>query len=227
MTKSSLSILTAAAVVGAASAALTVVLMSGGRESAEADPGALAPDPEAGWAAGLDGLERRVDELERRLGVLELPAPTARQDAGGDLVTRAELEELLSTSPTAEATTTAAAPDLEARVSDALAAVRAQEAVERERRADQKRQRKIEAQVADWQVWLGLDDYQQGELQALFVQRDERNRELGRQWKEGGDPEVLGELKRTYHQEHQSALETLLTPAQLETYRDSSKGHDD
>ncbi|MFQ5749786.1 MAG: hypothetical protein ACE5H3_10075 [Planctomycetota bacterium] len=54
---------------------------------------------------------------------------------------------------------------------------------------------------------------------SILSAKDEHDQELIRMWEEGLDEKVLNDTKRSYRQEFQTALERVLTPGQLETYR--------
>lgn len=215
--------LAAAIAVGSAGLTTIFLLRSAHTEASRATSEvALSPD-EIGVAelrAELQALRGENQALQTRLTALELRAPTNERSAVGDYASVEDLKaleeqllvllggtDLASVEPAA----------LKTRVAYALDALREDEAAVRAQRSLEKQAARLEARVTKMSDWLGLDAYQTTEMRALLTQKDERDNELTRQWKAGGDLAVLGDQKRTNAATHRADLERVLTSSQLET----------
>ena len=82
----------------------------------------------------------------------------------------------------------------------------------------------LEDRLARLSSDLGLDNIQVNQLRTAFNESLDQNQELMRLWQEGADPQLLGETKQSNALAHRAALESILTPEQLETYRRSAGG---
>ncbi len=179
----------------------------------------------------LQQLRDENQELRGRIAGLELrPLPEARAPVG-DFVSRGEFEAFqeemraglaqpLASSPSPSPPL----PDLKVQVADALQEVRKEENIQRAKQAREKRAAMLEERLARIGEWLGLTDYQANEMRTILQARDRHERELIGMWEAGGDPEILGQMKRTYYGEYQTSVERLLTPEQLATYRKKNPG---
>lgn len=185
----------------------------------------LKPDasPDHQLSALSDLLEQNQD-LERRLAALEMPPPRSARQAVDQFVTReefdafvAQLEERLEKRDRLSQ----GSAEFETHVAEALRAVREQQSAKQAEAVAKDRAAALEARVAKVTGWLSLDEYQQQEMRALLTVRDEEDQELMRLWKAGDtDPQVLGDMKSANRERHETALEQLLRPDQLETYRE-------
>lgn len=233
--------LLAAAAIGALSAAVTTSLMSPGapRESEQASPAALVPEPSPEPSSvpelldQIRGLRDANQELRQRLAALELrPAPETRSPAQ-DFVPREvfdafkeEVEDWMVDRIVAAADSPeqAATPEFREQVAEALQSIRKNEAVVRVKKDQEHRAAELEERVTRVSEWLALDSFQTNEMRTILSEKDERDRLLIRMWEEGTDNEVLGDTKRANREEFQTALERVLAPQQLETFRSKYGG---
>ncbi len=226
-----LPLLMVAAVAGASAASLISLLIIRANDVASemaAAEIALVPAAESDpkLRTELEQLRAENEKLRVRLGALEVREPSSERILVGEYVSMSAFQELeekvaemLRPSPSAPGEPHA----LKAQVEEALSAVRQDEAEVRAQRALEKQAAQLEGRVSKMTNWLGLSTFQQDEMRVLLTQRDERNNELTRQWKQGGDPEVLGAQKQTNAQLHWEGLQQVLTPEQLETMSSAGK----
>lgn len=221
-----------AVVLGATSAGVTVTLLVNQRSAArDRETPALSVAPETPSGSEVYTLIQELrDEnqaLRERLTALELhPAPAIRAPVGVEVSKDAfeEFEEEVWARLAAMETRRAEGADLKSQVADAVKSLRKEEAVESVRRSQQKQAGRLEDRLARLSADLGLDSYQVNQMRSIFTTQIERNKELTRMWEEGTDQQVLGDTKRSYAEEHRAALESILTPQQLETYRRPTGG---
>lgn len=116
------------------------------------------------------------------------------------------------------------APELKTQVAEALKDVQKDRAVASVSAAAEKRSALLEQRVAAWTETLQLDPVQAANLRTVLASRDARDREVLRLWQEGADDRVLGETKQAFAQEFETAIASILTPAQAETFRAGAAG---
>jgi hypothetical protein len=220
-----------ALLAGGVSAAVTASLLS--------RPEKLEPDaPASASIVTRAQLEQEVEtrtrklvaelaELEERLTLAERrPVGEARQPASGfasqeDL--RALREELLALIEQ-EAPGAARSEEFKLKVSDALSAIRKEERVEKVRAGQEQAAGNVDGQVEKIGDWLALDAYQRQQLREELTAKHERDAELIQLWEAGTDTAILGEMKQTNRELDREAMEAILTPQQLETYREATGG---
>ncbi len=86
------------------------------------------------------------------------------------------------------------------------------------RKYQEKRNARLDADVAKIQEWLALDSSQTENMRTalqLQYEREERVRQL---WEDGADDELLGEEKRIAGEDFQRDLGEFLTEDQLSTF---------
>lgn len=221
-----------AVVLGAVSAGVTSSLlvtsssMGSGREP---DAGAVGPEDRSGTtlASQIEGLRDENRALRKRVQALEIrPAPALRVPvgaAGSNGAVEELVEEVRARMASAEATR-GAPPELRVEVEKALGSIREGERLEAERLLGERQAQRIEQRLSRLTSKLDLSPYQVGEMRTLLTTKAHSNEELKRRWEEGVDGETLGAEKQANDEEHESALERILTPEQLETYRASDGG---
>ena len=109
-----------------------------------------------------------------------------------------------------------------------VAARRDEEAqVEKARRVEEQRDRRVAKQVARWTSELSLSSYQAEEMSSLLRARDEGAVNLKTSVASGEiQREEAGESWRQIESDYNDSLSFLLSPTQLETYQASSRGKD-
>ena len=177
--------------------------------------------PEVDLLAHLEALAEGNQELRDRLSALELiPAAPARTPAAGyvtDEEFQAFREEVLAALDALAPGGAAKPAKLDEQVADALGEIRRQEAYAQAYANHEKSTSSVDGRVQGWSRWLGLDDVQQGQLNDLINERDEREREYLHAWKEGADEAALEEMRSSMHRDHFQSVRQILTPDQAAT----------
>lgn len=216
-------------VLGAASAGVTVSML------ADQDPptgagetSGLSVVPAGPSAADLltrvRSLQDENQSLRDRLTSLELRPPAAQRVPVEGGVSKADFEEFKDEVLARLKTTSAgvAEPEqMKAQVADAVREFRKEEQFESVRQAQVKRADTLEDRLARLSSHLGLDNVQVNQMRVAFTEQFDRDQQVIRLWQEGTEPELLGETKQANAIEHRTALEAILTPTQLDTYRRS------
>lgn len=217
----------AAAVTGVATAGLTTALILNG-----SDLGGATSDTERALHPGgatvadvteeLQDLRAQNDVLRSRIAALELRPVSQSRTSVGEFASVADLESLrdqVNALIEGESNLTTSAPvALKNQVALALEAARQDEAHQAEQRRLEKQAARLENRVSKMADWLGLNDHQATEMRAVLTQKDERDNELSRVWKETGDTQVAGQLKRDNHELHLQDVQQILDVDQYETY---------
>lgn len=213
------------AVAGGLAAAVTVVLLA----SDEAPPPtarAATPAGDAQLAARVAALEKERDDLRMRLGALEQrPAVAA---APRETVAPIEGDELAALQDELHALAGALRdpgsgdlpPGFVEGVGQALDAIRAQEDREREERRQEVLEERIDERLAELAQELGLTRVQTGELRTAYLDLDAKRTELFRNARDTGDFGSVRDGFRDLRRDTDAALERILTPLQLEQYRE-------
>jgi hypothetical protein len=168
----------------------------------------------------LMALRAENEQLSSRVGALELRPSVAQREAIEPSISPADLAALqlqLEDLRQGASSSVVQPSALKAQVADALSAVREDEANAQLRRALEKQASRLESRVTKMTDWLGLNVQQAKDMRVLLAEKDERDNELSRLWKAGGDEVVLGEMKRRNQATHHADLERVLDTDQMET----------
>ncbi len=156
----------------------------------------------------LATLEARLSELAstRTPVALDASTPAALHLAGNDAARTPEAF--------------AADDDFVASVGRALEEIERREDAEREVERKAQQAERIEQRVARLQQELGLTNRQASDLRTTLIDADDKREALFDSLRENeGDPREMRESFRTLRDETYASLQTILTPEQLETYR--------
>ena len=217
----------------------TLALIAGvsGLAVAVLDPGEPPPSKDASLGRNDAELRQRLDDLEienRSLwirieeleGVAGMATPQqaeSRVPAGLDYVTREELdglrrEWLASLNGGAGVPYEPQTPEWKDSVASTLNQIRQEEGQARAEAWRQRRLTQLDGAMPKLTMALGLTAPQSRDLRAELEANMDRNADLARRYKQGEDPVVLGDEKRTNRETHQAALGTILNATQLEQY---------
>ncbi len=228
-----LPLLLAVSALGLAFAALVGVLTQGKRAavgesvSPGAGPKTVQGKRQEGPDAELAVLRERLDavvaenrNLRDRLAMVEARPADTRVPVG-DGVTKAQLAEVreeIIAWVNERMAERADSPEFIAHIAGALEDIRKGEKVDEVRQYQEKRNARLDGDVAKIQWWLTLDSAQPENMRTalqLQYEREERVRQL---WEDGADDELLGEEKRTAGEDFQRDLAEFLTEDQLTTF---------
>lgn len=220
-----------AALAGAASA--TLVLVLGSPSAPAAAEGSAATSPAVASPAGdvealqeqLTALEIESRELRQRLSELEDRADlSARTSAGAPAD---ELAAQVAAKLSADGATPAPAA-LKTEVAQALEQLRADERAEAARAREKRELQRIEERLVDLRTRLGLSPGQENDLRALLLAERAAEAEYDRQRDAGASRDSLRAVREQQRTEQQAQLAKILTPEQLESYRqrDNRRGGD-
>lgn len=223
MQSSSLALVVTALLVGVGSSVATVAVLgpseleSGGTSSAS--------------AADVDALRRLVDTLregqldtQRRVQALQLElltqADRESDGAGAPEPLAASHNELQSVQKQIAALSErlegdSATPFAIETVSAALDAIREREDKERDERREAERLERAQERLEQLTKELGLDGYQQGQVQLLMADSDVKRDEIMGKARDSGDFGGLRDSFDSLRTEMETRLGTFLTPSQL------------
>ena len=206
--------------------------LDSGRDAAAQSSSDLAPLPEDGSTQEeLLALREEVRRLRDRLALLEsdVPEAPARTDLGADAITREDLEalreEILALLGDAKPGVAAMSPtsqEFKEQLQSTLGEIRREQTAEKIRAGQEKRLAQLDERMAKMESQLGLSRDQSNRMRTALLARYEREDDLLIRWQSGEDPEILGEVKAEDAALHQAEVELILTPTQLETYRQSA-----
>lgn len=195
------------------------------------EPAEEALHPEDDLRLRLKRLEEENGRLSDRLATLErLPVAPARQPVTEESLPREEFEAfreeiaaaLASRGPFGSETPQETLLCKE-QIADTLAEIRLEETQQAIQKKIDGRLEGLDETMPKLERWLQLTPQQSEQLRSVLLARYEREAELVRRWKEGEDPDVLGELKTSDLELHRAELARILSPHQLETYRGGGK----
>ncbi|MDP6537949.1 MAG: hypothetical protein QF903_14035 [Planctomycetota bacterium] len=226
MSSTSIVPIVSAALAGTVAAVVTSVVLSTGEEggSRVVDGG---PDLDA-LRGEVEALRLGNEELAGQLGELEISLALGSPRVPADLPDLAQLQEQLDQ---LIATTTQDGPvvvtaQLRSGVTAVLDEIKLKEDQERERRRQEARERRMDQQMDRLSERLGLDSVQAGDMRTILVEQDLKREELFAAAREfGGRDEVQG-LMQGLREETLQSLAQVLTPEQLEQYREQSTDRD-
>lgn len=220
-----LSVLAVAVGVGALVAAVTSSLLASSDEPTRVIESRVdgSSDSVTELVDQVKELQKQNRELLDRISALERrPVETARF-GGKAPVTHEDLNAFAQELETKIADRPAPPEVLKTQVADTLQAIRKRENAVRASKKAEARRARLESNLGRMRKRLNLSTRQVNDLRDAFLAREERNRELERVWEEGRDPVVVGEMKRDNFQQHQAALERILTPQQLQMHTSARK----
>ena len=134
---------------------------------------------------------------------------------------RAALEAVAVGAPLSAAAKSA---DFKGEIAGTLREIRGEEARAATEAKHQGRLDRLDKMMPKLEAGLGLTGGQSSDLRAALVTHYDRQAELTRRWQAGEDPEILGEVKRSDRQTHMAELSAILTPEQLQSFRESGAG---
>jgi predicted nucleic acid-binding Zn-ribbon protein len=173
-------------------------------------------------ARALDELRLENTSLRERLATLEArisELSSSRTPVALDASTRAALH-LAGTDAGRAPEAFAADDDFVASVGRALDEIERREDAEREVERKAQQAERIEQRVARLQQELGLTNRQASDLRTTLIGADDKREAIFDSLRESeGDPREMRESFRTLRDETYTSLQTILTPEQLETYR--------
>jgi hypothetical protein len=184
---------------------------------------AASPAPDV--ARELDQLRLENTGLTQRLAALE-------QRLAESLTTRVPLTSTSVLDPdapggTLELTSLLAGevtPEFVARVDEAMATIKAREDAARELKRKELQAVRIEEKLTELETKLGLNNRQTSDLRDVLIGQDDKREALFASMREAqGDPRDMREGFRTIRDETFAALETFLTPEQVEGYKQSEE----
>lgn len=114
--------------------------------------------------------------------------------------------------------------DFKDEVAGTLREIRGEEARAATEAKHQRRVDRLDKLMPKLEAGLGLTGGQSNDLRAALVSHYDRQAELTRRWQAGEDPDVLGDVKRSDRQTHMAELSAILTPEQLQSFRESGAG---
>ncbi len=115
-------------------------------------------------------------------------------------------------------------PQFREQLGVALDEIRKTDLIDRAKVTQQKRIAALEPVLAKMQTRLGLSQPQVTQMRTALESKMERDADLTRRWEEGEDRESLGQVKTENRLAHQTELERILTPTQLELHRERRGG---
>lgn len=214
--------------LGGASSVVTAYLLGAGSSDVRAADLSIPDMPRAGEDSGLleamgaiDDLLAESMQMHRRIEVLEnTPEPIVRDPVDGYVSQQTfeafqkEVRDTLARQSDARVEP----EEFKGQIAGALIEIRRQEAFDKVREYQEKREDRLEEDIEKMADWLELGPHQvEGVRGALLAQYD-REQEQRRLWEEGADEEVLGELKRTDGEAFDADLRGILTDEQRETF---------
>lgn len=184
------------------------------------------PDaPRAGKDSGLleaiDDLLAENMQLRRRIEVLEnTPEPIVRDPVDGYVSqqTFEAFQKELRGALARQTDATVEPEEFKGQIAGALIEIRRQEAFDKVRQYQEKREARLEEDLEKMADWLELSPHQVEGVRGVLLTQYDREQEQRRLWEEGGDEEVLGELKRTDGEAFDADLRGILTDEQRETF---------
>lgn len=201
--------------VGAVTAAGSIHLAHHGvRETAGNDVLVPSPDPRD-HSEEFDDLRRRNRELSERIAALEARAQVSERTPAAAPTTpgfEAEVREFM-----ARVEERAREPEFRV-VEEALQTIRTEERQAKELKWREQRERKLEAQLAEFASRLALDATQTGEVRTLWNERAAFYEDLKSRWQDGAADEDMAAAKETQEASFQAGLARILTPAQYGEY---------
>lgn len=163
------------------------------------------------------GLRLKLEELERRMAetlTARVPLESAPLETARAASDSPELAALLAGDVT---------PDFIARVDQAMATIKAREEAEREVKRKELQAQRIEQRITDLQTKLGLNTRQASDLRTILIDEDDRRDKLFVAMRDSQEPRDMREGFRAIRDETYAALERVLTPEQLEGYKQSEE----
>lgn len=174
-----------------------------------------------GVGVQLEDMRREIDELRSRVARLEQRGEPHRSPAG-DWATRQELEELKKLEDKGAIERTPSADEFKLRVAEAMSAL--------EKDKVQDRLEKAAARLDERVAWLTdklqLNGYQASEMRSILGTFDAQSAVLVQMWQDGVADEILGETKRSNEEEFEAGIQRVLSPEQVEAYREIERGEE-
>ncbi len=212
--------------LGGASAVVTAYLLLGAGSSDSRAAESPMPDaPRAGRDSGLleaiDDLLAENMQLRRRIEVLEnTPEPIVRDPVDGYVSqqTFEAFQKEVRGALAQQSDATVEPEEFKGQIAGALIDIRRQEACDKVRPYQETREARREEDLEKMADWLELSPHQVEGVRGVLLTQYDREQEQRRLWEEGGDEEVLGELKRTDGEAFDADLRGILTDEQRETF---------
>lgn len=217
---------------GAAAAVATSVLLEP-RKSSEpveraATPGqSHATTDTSALAASIESLRtenamllQRLDQLDERislgLSAREAVAQAEPLEAEGSIATREMAEEVAAM---LDGGSGPLPPAFVASVGQALGEIRAEEERLREIERKERQAQRLEERLVTLRDELGLSGFQVSEMRGVLVLQDDKRNALRSAAREGADRQVMFEGYRNIQQETYTALGSVLSPEQLDSFK--------
>lgn len=219
----------AVAVLSAATGAAAARLFAPPSAATPAETDALELDVDP--FAELGEMRGATDDLERRLGALELAAHSGARTAAGpedavdagarlaDLEARvAALTEQLANSGAPRGLPSATSEEMKLQVADALEEVRMDETVAKLTGRQEREAEQLDVRLEKYQAALGLSEGQVSDLRGMFGDRQRRERELVQLWRDGATEEAMSVEKQSLQDDMVNELGQVLSPQQYEDF---------
>lgn len=225
-----------------ACAVLSIVAGGGAALAAGALIGSSAPRTEPGQPRPLavearetgaaPDVTRELDQLRLENTGLTQRLAALEQRLAESLTTRVALASPSVLDPDAPAGTSELAslltgdvtPEFVARVDEAMATIKAREDAVREAKRKELQAVRIEQKITELEGKLGLNNRQASDLRDVLIGQDDKREKLFASMRDPqGDPRDMRDGFRTIRDETMAALETFMTPEQVEGYKQSEE----
>lgn len=221
-----------AGIVGASSAAVTGALMapseSENQSRAVVEKADLASP---NLAAEFASLRQQNTELADRIMELEMQAAIGGTETRREASVAAvdpQMEEMKAEMASLLATMKGSSDEIPASftatVTTALADIREQEEVERDRKRTERRSERTEDRLAELAEKLGLDQTQVNDLRDHTVAFEEKRQAAFKEARELGDFGAMRETMGAMRDENNTALKSIFSPSQYEQYEEENLG---
>lgn len=219
-------------VAGGGAALAAGALLGTPAPRADSSSPARTPSVEAHEASSSSEVARELDQLRLENAGLTQRLAALEQRLAESLSTRVELASPSLLDPGAPAGTPELAsllagevtPEFVARVDEAMATIKAREDAVREQKRKELQAARIEQKITELETRLGLNNRQASDLRDVLIAQDDKREALFASMRDAqGDPRDMREGFRTIRDETFAALETFLTPEQVEGYKQSEE----